>query len=102
MEVGIFHNDPVLCLPNTRGVTMTSHDVEAAMQELSPKLLLGKEAFSVKSRMEEKYDYPAPKKGNRLLEQKWWFEGHDIVFFWDGRFLRDHVSFSGIHMKIEV
>lgn len=31
-----------------RGVTMTSHDVEAAMQELSPKLLLGKEEFSVK------------------------------------------------------
>lgn len=41
MEVGIFHNECAVISPRgrARGVTMTSYDVEAAMQELSPKLL---------------------------------------------------------------
>ena len=63
---------------------------------VEPETSLGKESFAVKSRMEDlNMTTRLPKKVTGCLKQNGWFEGHDMSFFWDGRFLRDHVSFFG-------
>ena len=104
-KLGIFHNDPVPCLPCE---TRCDHDESrrgSGHARVEPETSLGKGISWVKSRSRIEYmTTRLPKKVTCCLKQNGWFEGHDnmSVLFWDGRFLRDHVSFSGIHMKLEV